>query len=73
MDLLIVADESSELTKEKWDRLAEKMNVPRPTICSGCQKPNHRVGQRYCHSCHAAYMREQRKKPRACPHCGEEI
>lgn len=29
--------------------------------CSRCGKANHRQGQRYCQSCHAAYMRAWRK------------
>jgi len=28
--------------------------------CSRCKQPNDRTGQRYCRSCHAAYMRENR-------------
>lgn len=33
-------------------------NEPR---CSNCDEPNHRVGQRYCAKCHAAYQRLWRK------------
>lgn len=29
-------------------------------VCSTCGEPNDRVPQRYCRSCHAAYMRDFR-------------
>lgn len=30
--------------------------------CSGCKAEHDRQGQRYCHACHAAYMRQWRPK-----------
>ena len=36
-----------------------------PPVCSVCRGPRDRAGQQFCLACHAAYMREWRKKQRA--------
>jgi hypothetical protein len=33
--------------------------------CSGCGAPHERVGQRFCHGCHAAYQADWRKRENA--------
>lgn len=32
--------------------------------CTGCRRSHTRKGQRYCHDCHAAYMKRWRTKQR---------
>ena len=49
-----------------WQKYGLPLEVPPlvEPLCSRCGKPRDKAGQRYCKSCHAAYMRTWRKN---CP------
>jgi len=47
--------------RKSVDIVDERFHVQQ---CSGCGGENKRVPQRYCHDCHAAYMRANRPKYR---------